>query len=253
MKAIVLLSDGIDSPVTLYKLVRDGWDVVGLHMDNRPFTSDNYLAKVRMLIERVEEVTGGTIPLYIAGHGGNQETIADQLTELGENAITYQCVLCKRQMYRTAEQVAKDLGATAIATGESLGQVASQTIHNLAAEEAAVSFPVIRPLLGLDKEDIIKVAKEIGTYEISIIPSLCCSIVPEKPQTRARLDKVLPYEERIGAGAMLTRAMKEMVGPDESREAAAGDPRIMDACALDPQAQEPTPAVTKRPRSHAEA
>lgn len=255
MKAVVLLSDGIDSPVTLYKLVRDGWDVVGLHMDNRPFTSDNYLAKVRMLIERVEDVTGETIPLYIAGHGGNQETIADQLTELGENAITYQCVLCKRQMYRTAEEVAKELGATAIATGESLGQVASQTIHNLAAEEAAVSFPVIRPLLGLDKEDIIKVAKEIGTYEISIIPSLCCSIVPEKPQTRARLDKVLPYEERIGAGSMLTRAMKEMVGPDKSRDVAAGDPRIMEACALevDPEAKEGGPVVAKKARPQAEA
>jgi tRNA uracil 4-sulfurtransferase len=238
LKAVVLLSDGIDSPVTLYKLVMDGWDVVGLHMDNRPFTSDNYLAKVRMLVERVEEVTGATIPLYIAGHGDNQERIANELTELGENAIKYQCVLCKRQMYRVAQTVAEELGAHAIATGESLGQVASQTIHNLAAEEEAVTFPMVRPLLGLDKEDIIEVAKEIGTYEISIIPSLCCSIVPEKPQTRAKLEKVLPYEEKVGPARMLADAINKMVGPDESREVAAGDPRVMGECELPP---------TKRP------
>jgi tRNA uracil 4-sulfurtransferase len=237
LKAIVLLSDGIDSPVAIYELLTDGWDVVALHMDNRPFTSDNYLAKVRMLVERIEAETGREVPLFIAGHGHNQELIAAELTELGEDAIKYQCVLCKRQMYRVAEAVARRLGAHAIATGESLGQVASQTIHNLAAEEEAVSFPMVRPLLGLDKEDIIHIAKRIGTYEISIIPSLCCSIVPEKPQTRASLDRVRPYETKVGAERMLERALSELTPPEKSRIVAAGDPRELSACAIAPAPQ----------------
>ncbi len=215
MKALVLMSGGIDSPVAAYQLIQDGWDIACLHMDNRPFTDDTYVEKVRLLVERLEEVTGRKIPLYLADHGRNQTVIARTLAADGEGARGMQCVLCKRQMYRTAEAMAKRIGAHAIATGESLGQVASQTLHNLAVEEAAVDYPLVRPLLGLDKEDIIAVAKEIGTFEISTIPSLCCSILPERPQTHATLDKVLPYERAIGAGNLLQVALDHLKGPPD--------------------------------------
>ena len=214
---MVLLSGGIDSPVCVYELIQDGWDVACLHMDNRPFTDDTYVEKVRMLVERLEAVTGASIPLYIADHGRNQTTIARTLAADGDQARGMQCVLCKRQMYRTAEELAKRVGAHAIATGESLGQVASQTLHNLAVEDDAISFPMVRPLLGLDKDDIIAIAKEIGTFEISTIPSLCCSILPERPQTHATLDRVLPYEESIGADRLLQVALDHLTGPADSR------------------------------------
>ncbi|MBW3582892.1 MAG: 7-cyano-7-deazaguanine synthase [Euryarchaeota archaeon] len=220
MKALVLLSGGIDSPVAMYELIQDGWDVAALHMDNRPFTDDTYIEKVKMLVEQVEKVTGRTIPLYVADHGRNQTTIARKLSEDGEATTRgLQCVLCKRQMYRTAEAIAREVGAHAIATGESLGQVASQTMHNLAVEDDAISFPMVRPLLGLDKEDIIEVARRIGTFEVSTIPSLCCSILPDRPATHSSLDRVLPYEEQIGAGELLKVSMANLKGPAESRDA----------------------------------
>lgn len=216
MKALVLLSGGIDSPVAVWELIQDGWDVVCLHMDNRPFTDDTYIEKVRMLVERLEEVTERPIPLYVADHGRNQTVIARTLAEAGEQARGMQCVLCKRQMYRTAEAIARRVGAQAIATGESLGQVASQTMHNLAVEDQALGFPMVRPLLGLDKEDIIQVARRIGTFEISTIPSLCCSILPERPQTHSTLDRVLPFEEQIGADGLLQVALNHLQEPSKS-------------------------------------
>ena len=105
--------------------------------------------------------------------------------------VGYTCIFCKRMLLRYAEKIAEKQEADAIVMGDSLGQVASQTLHNINVINSAVKIPIIRPLIGYDKEDIVKIAKEIGTYDLSILPSDPCKEVPNKPATQAKLDKIL--------------------------------------------------------------
>ncbi len=191
MKLVSLMSNGIDSPVASYLMSKMGADVVLLHMDNRPFTDDRSIENVKMIAERLREVTGKEFPLYVVKHGTNQETIRDGCDR------QYQCVMCKRVMQRTARELAKNLGASGIIMGDSLGQVASQTLKNIRSENIGLDFPVIRPLIGMDKLEIEAIAKEIGTYEISIRPTNGCLIVPERPITEAEPQKVIAMSEKI--------------------------------------------------------
>jgi len=108
-----------------------------------------------------------------------------------------ECVLCRRMMLRVAENLAGRYGAECIVTGESLGQVASQTLANIVVEEQATSLPVVRPLIGLDKVEIERMAKELGTYETSIGPGQCCTGAPQKPSTRSRLSDTLDEETKV--------------------------------------------------------
>lgn len=197
-----MLSGGIDSPVATYLLAKRGAEIVALHFDNRPFTDEKHLRKALRLIERLEELLGRKMRKYIVSHGPVQLAIS-------RNALRrYQCVLCRRMMFRVAERIAVREGASAIATGESLGQVASQTLANIRTEEQAVRIPILRPLIGLDKVEIEEIAKRIGTYEISISPGLCCTIVPDKPATQARLKAILEEEEKIDVESIVEDAVK---------------------------------------------
>ena len=206
-KAVALLSDGIDSPVAAYLMLKKGVDVVALHMDNGP-QARNALDKVKLLVRRLEDITGKEIPLFIAPHYPNHMMFVSRC------AAKYHCVLCKRTMLRAAEMLAIREGADFLLTGGSLGQVASQTLKNLRAEEEAVGIPVVRPLIGMDKDDIVGLAREIGTYDISILPGACCGMVPEHPVTRARLEEVLENEENLPLSKML-EAMAEGIRPAE--------------------------------------
>jgi thiamine biosynthesis protein ThiI len=114
-----------------------------------------------------------------------------------EGMERYTCILCKRMMYRVAEAVAKEVGAKGIVTGESLGQVASQTLENLFVLDNIASMPVYRPLIGFDKVEVEKIAREIGTFELSIMPAEGCRAVPSKPTTRARMELVRRLEEML--------------------------------------------------------
>ena len=173
-------------------LQQQGWELVGLHMDNRPFTDDRETDKTMALAKHLD------IPLWMAPHGPSQVKIA-------RNADRHlQCLLCRRMMYRTAAALAKQVGADAIINGESLGQVASQTLPNLPVIDEVCDVPILRPLIGHDKVEIERVASQAGTFDISTLPSLCCTIVPEKPATAASLPRVerweaqLPLEEMVG-------------------------------------------------------
>ncbi|MCG2827401.1 MAG: tRNA 4-thiouridine(8) synthase ThiI, partial [Thermoplasmatales archaeon] len=122
-----------------------------------------------------------------------------------------ECVLCKRMMLRIGEKIAKTENADGLVTGESLGQVASQTLENIYVTNNAVKIPVLRPLIGFDKIEIEKIAKETGLYEISIIPCLPCSAVPKKPSTMAKLKNVLNEEERIDISALVEDSVRNAV------------------------------------------
>ena len=162
MKAVSLLSGGIDSPVASYLISRAGADVVLLHMDNSPYCNEQAMKNVMAIAEQLEKHTGKRFPLYVAPHGPSQTAIRDSCDR------NYQCVMCKRAMHRTAGEFAKIVGADMIVMGDSLGQVASQTLKNIRAENTGMSIPIVRPLIGLDKTEIMEVAREIGTFDISI-------------------------------------------------------------------------------------
>ena len=200
MKLVSLMSNGIDSPVATYRMSLMGADVILLHMDNRPYTDDRSVENVKAIAERLREVTGKEFPLYMAPHGDNQREIFENCDR------SYQCVMCKRVMQRTARELARMLGADAIVMGDSLGQVASQTLRNIVSENIGLNFPVIRPLIGMDKLEIEAIAKEIGTYDISIRPTDGCTIVPVGPITNADPEKVARFGEKIDVDAIARRS-----------------------------------------------
>lgn len=199
------MSGGIDSPVSLYYMLRQGHDVIAVHMDNRPFTDDTPLEKVTDHLKVLQSMFGRRVPLYVLPHGPTQIT----LMRTTDRHVG--CVLCRRFMWRSAEKIAERERATFLVTGESLGQVASQTLSNMRSATAAVSLPIVRPLIGLDKLEIESVAKEIGTYEISTRPGLCCQAVPDKPATRSGLVRILQEEERLDVDGMVDECLKHAV------------------------------------------
>ncbi len=191
MRAVALLSGGIDSPVAAYLMGRQKVDLIFLHMDNRPHADDSGIRKVEQLAHCLERVLGRSMELYLAPHGRNQTLISERAKR------SFQCVLCKKLMLRTAQELAGSLGAEVIITGESLGQVASQTLPNMRVEQEGLRLPVLRPLIGLDKLEIEAIAKKVGTYEISIQRGVGCSIVPDRPMTMTSLDQMKEEEGKL--------------------------------------------------------
>lgn len=198
------MSGGIDSPVAAYLMMKNGAEVIALHLDNRPFTDEKQLNKTISQLKHLEKVTNTTIKTYIAPHGDTQLAFAQECRH------NLQCVLCRRMMFRVAERLAKQEGASAIVTGESLGQVASQTLKNIMVETEAVKIPILRPLIGLDKIEIERIAQEIGTFEISISPGVCCTIVPNKPSTRANLKSIKAEESKVDLNSLLENTINNM-------------------------------------------
>ena len=190
MKLVALMSGGIDSPVAAYLMSEVGAEVVLLHMDNRPFSDDTSIEKTKKLAQQLRDKTGKEFPLFIAEHGKSQTAIQEQCGY-------YQCVMCKRVMMFVAAEFARKNGCSGIVMGDSLGQVASQTLRNLRAETTDLNFPIVRPLIGMDKIEIESIGKDIGTYEISIIRDSPCKAVPIKPATESESKKVLELQSKL--------------------------------------------------------
>lgn len=191
MRGLVLLSGGIDSPVAAYLMGKQGMELVLVHFDNRPFTSDQEIEKAKNLMFKLDEVLDMKTSKLLVPHGKSQTEFARSCKR------NMECVLCRRMMLRVAEMLAAKNGAECVVTGESLGQVASQTLANIYVEERATRLPIIRPLIGFDKVEIERIAKTIGTYEISISPGLCCTIAPKKPSTYSKLETALDEETKV--------------------------------------------------------
>ncbi|MFQ5920155.1 MAG: tRNA sulfurtransferase [Thermoplasmata archaeon] len=191
-KGTLLLSGGIDSPVAGHLMASQGTEVLALHCSLEPFTDRAPEEKSRKIAE-----TLGFSALYVAHLG-------DALAQIARKARRrYYFVLSKRLMFRVAEELARREGSTFLITGESLGQVSSQTLWNLRAIEAAVNLPVLRPLIGWDKIDIIREAERIGTFPISVGPEVCDVLGPAHPTTRAKLEVVEAEEARLHYDALL--------------------------------------------------
>ena len=201
-KVVALLSSGIDSPVAAWRMMRRGAVVVGVHFSGAPVTDDS---SVRQVVEigSVLERTLGLGRVYTVPFGELQR----EISLAAPSAL--RVVLYRRLMIRVAEAFADREGALGLVTGESLGQVASQTLENMAVVDAAATMPVLRPLVGSDKVEIIDEATRVGTYDISIQPDAdCCTLfMPRMPATRARLDDVLEAESGLDVERMVADAL----------------------------------------------
>ena len=202
-RGLLLISGGIDSPVAGYLTCKRGMKVDCLHFHSFPYTGEAAKQKVIDLTKRIGDFNGG-INLYIVSFTHIQEAIHKNCPE--EFMIT----LMRRFMMRIAERLAKRLGDQAIITGESLGQVASQTIESITSSNSVVeNLPVLRPLIMFDKLDIIEISKKIDTYDISVLPyEDCCTVfLPKFPAIKPNLEKVIQAESRLNVEELIAEAL----------------------------------------------
>ncbi len=202
-KAIALISGGIDSVVAAYMIQRQGVEVIPVYCDNSPFSGETTKKRALDVIKRLTAYALQPLKTYIVPNGETQIAI------LKNTPRKMTCVFCRRMMLRIAEKIAKKEKAKAVITGEAMGQKASQTLQNMLVTTETISLPVLRPLLGLDKIEIEKIGKEIGTFELSIQPAVCCTITPEKPSTAADLRDILEIEKDWDYKEVVDKAVKE--------------------------------------------
>ncbi len=201
-RAVTLLSGGIDSPVSTYMMARRGLQLIPVHFFSFPYTSE--LAK-KKVIDLASELKCwcGRLKVEVVPFTEIQEAIRDNCPE---ELFT---LIMRRFMMRIAERIALYNGCGALVTGENLGQVASQTMQAMAVTEQCISLPVMRPLIGMDKEEIIRTARKIGTFDLSILPyEDCCTVfTPKHPRTRPHLDEILKAEETLDVEGLIERAI----------------------------------------------
>ncbi len=198
-KGVLLLSSGIDSPVAGHLMLKKGVELVCLHFSVGKKSDET----TKKLIKKLREHSQKPIKAYFVPH-------TDSLKAIREKADSrYTCVLCKRLMLKTAERVAEKEQCGFLITGESLGQVASQTIKNMVNLDTSVKTMILRPLLCNDKEETVKIAKEIGTFGISSEDTGSCFAVPPNPITKSRIEKVKEEEEKINVDKMIEKALSE--------------------------------------------
>ena len=202
-KATLLISGGIDSPVAGYMMAKRGLVLSAVHFYSFPYTSERALDKVIQLTKLLTDYTG-PIKLFLVPFTEIQTAIYDRCPEKETT------ILMRRLMMKISERIAVSENSRALITGESLGQVASQTLESLCVTDDAVSMPVFRPLIGFDKEEITDVAKKIGTFETSILPyEDCCTIfVPKHPVTKPDVETVRMSEEKGDFAEMIDEAVK---------------------------------------------
>jgi tRNA uracil 4-sulfurtransferase len=193
-RAVVLMSGGIDSPVAAYKMIRRGLRCHFLHFSGMPLTGPESIYKAYALTRELDAYQGDS-RLFIVPFGKAQQAIKTS------GADRLQIVAQRRLMLKTAQALAVRLNAPALITGDSLGQVASQTLQNITALDDAVTLPILRPLLGMDKTEIMDEAKRLGTLPISELPDQdCCSLLtPRRVETRAKIDDLRRIELRLDA------------------------------------------------------
>jgi thiamine biosynthesis protein ThiI len=203
---VALLSGGIDSPVAAWRMMRRGCQTALVHFHSYPFLSRTSQDKVRQLAEVLTRYQLRTA-LQLVPFGELQRQVTLSVP------AAMRVVIYRRLMLRIAERIACRIGARALVTGDVVGQVASQTLDNLAVVGAAATLPVFRPLIAMDKEEIVAAAERLGTYEISIVPDEdCCTLfTPRHPETHASLDNVRQLEAGLPIADMVDAAVAQSV------------------------------------------
>ncbi|EUJ40136.1 thiamine biosynthesis protein ThiI [Brochothrix campestris FSL F6-1037] len=201
-KAMLMLSGGIDSPVAGYLAMKRGVEIEAVHFYSPPYTSERAKQKAIDLTQKLTRYTGD-IKIHLVPFTKIQETIKQRIPE------GYIMTSTRRFMMRITDELRRQHGGLAIVNGESLGQVASQTMMSMLAINDVTSTPIIRPLITMDKNDIIKIAEEIDTFELSIQPfEDCCTIfTPKQPKTQPRLDKVERFESNVDFDTLIAEAL----------------------------------------------
>ncbi|WP_406242309.1 tRNA uracil 4-sulfurtransferase ThiI [Tissierella carlieri] len=204
-KGLLLLSGGIDSPVAGFLMAKRGVEISAVHYHSYPFTSERAEEKVKDLAGILSRYTG-KITMYSVNILEIQKEIN---AKCPEKEMT---ILSRRFMMRIAEKIAEKQNINALITGESLGQVASQTIEGISVTNAAVKLPILRPLVGLDKVDIIEIAKDIETFETSTLPfEDCCTVfLPKHPVTKPRIEDIEKSEEVLDVEYLIENAIENM-------------------------------------------
>ncbi|ULT55966.1 tRNA 4-thiouridine(8) synthase ThiI [Neobacillus drentensis] len=214
-KAMLMLSGGIDSPVAGYMAMKRGLEIEAVHFFSPPYTSERAKEKVVDLTKKLGEIYGSTIKLHIVPFTDIQQAIHEQIPE------NYTMTSTRRMMLRIADRIRMKQEGLAIITGESLGQVASQTLESMYTINEVTNTPILRPLITMDKTDIMKIAHEIDTLEISNRPyEDCCTIfVPASPKTKPRREKVQYYESFYDFTSLLEEAVQAVetivISPDD--------------------------------------
>ena len=205
-KGLLMISGGIDSPVAGYMIAKRGMKLSAVHFHSYPYTSEYAKEKVVKLAKMVGEYTGG-LKLYVVSFTKIQEAIHKYCKE------EYMITLMRRFMMKISERLAKSNGLQAIITGESLGQVASQTIESITSSGSVVNIPVLRPLIAFDKIDIIKISEKIETYETSILPyEDCCTVfLPKHPLIKPNLNKVKLEEEKLNVEELIALTIYRLI------------------------------------------
>ena len=201
--AVTLLSGGIDSPVSSYMIAKRGVRLIPVHFFSFPYTSQQAKDKV-VELARILTRFCGKMTLEVVPFTHIQEEIRDKCPE------EYFTLIMRRFMMRIAERIANEWNAKAIVTGENLGQVASQTVEAMASTQAVLSLPVLQPLIGMDKEEIVQLSRKIGTFDTSILPyEDCCTVfTPRHPRTRPKVSEVAAAESALEVDALVEEAFR---------------------------------------------
>jgi len=201
----VLLSGGIDSPVAAYMIAKRGVEIEAVHFFSYPYTSQ--LAKDKVLeLGRLVTRYCGKLTVNVVGFTEIQEAIRDNCPE------EYFTLIMRRFMMEISARIAKWDGCGALVTGENLGQVASQTMEAMAVTGAVVDIPIFMPLIGMDKEEIVRIARKIGTFETAVLPyEDCCTVfTPKHPKTKPTLAQLLKAEQNLDREALIQRALENI-------------------------------------------
>jgi thiamine biosynthesis protein ThiI len=195
---VALISGGIDSPVAAWMMMKRGCRILPVFVALSSYLDESNIVRAQKVIRVLERYQPG-IELTVIPDSYLMAAKEDLIKKRLEK---YTCILCKRRMYRIASAFAKTTGAKGIVTGESVGQVASQTLDNLMVLDDAAEIPIYRPLIGFDKEETIRIAREIGTFEQSTSRASGCKAVPKGPSTKAKLDTILEIEGKMESSGL---------------------------------------------------